>query len=265
MQFTATEFRSTMLPQPLRFPPPYADSSANPSGYTYWWQLFKIVFDLPDPRRFPTLSGFSPDELTVIRRYITCCEELSESTLLSSQGGVSVSVKRAPDGTQEEKVTAKFPPREAIRGTTVLWRQLYSAEERASYSKVRKIIGRRIHNTQDSEHDRRDEVQRRWNWAQGQLRAYLLTFLADRAACQAQGWSTDMLPNADVKPEVLVKLFQYGDLIHWGEGAEELGRLSDDEFKRAWNTMHYLEIVTQLSHFYLGYSLIAKAAIAEMS
>ncbi|CAL9296414.1 hypothetical protein SUDANB52_02536 [Streptomyces sp. SudanB52_2052] len=72
-----------------------------------------------------------------------------------------------------------------------------------------------------------------------------------------------MLPNADVKPEALVRLFQYGDLIHWGEGAEELGHLSNDEFNHAWNTLRYLEIVIQLSHFYLGYSLLAKAAISQ--
>ncbi|CAL9609650.1 hypothetical protein [Streptomyces sp. SudanB52_2052] len=263
MQITATEFRATALPQPLRFPPPYADRTTNPSGYSYWWQLFKIVFDLPDPRRFPSLRGFSTDELAVIKRYIACCEELSESTVLSSRGGIRLSVQRAPDGSQKEKLTAEFPPREAIRGTTVLWRQLYSNEERASYTKVRKIIGRRIHDTLDSERDRRDEVQRRWNRAHGQLRAYLLTFLADRTVCEARGWSTDMLPNADVKPEALVRLFQYGDLIHWGEGAEELGHLSNDEFNHAWNTLRYLEIVIQLSHFYLGYSLLAKAAISQ--
>lgn len=263
MQVTATEFRGTALPQPLRFPPPYADRTKNPSGYAYWWQLFKLVFDLPDPRSFPRLTGFQPAELQVIQRYIASCEELSESTVLSHNGGVTVNLKRADDGSTKQTVTAQFPPREAIRGTTVLFRQLYSTEERASYTTVRKIIGRRIHECADADRDRRNETQKRWNKAHGQLRAYLLTFLADRAACEAQGWATAMIPNVDVKPEAVIKLFQYGDLIHWGDGAEELGELSKDEFHHAWNTMHYLETVIQLSHFYLGYSLLAKAAIDD--
>ena len=263
MQITATEFRGTALPQPLRFPPPYADRTTNPSGYAYWWQLFKLVFNLPDPRKFPRLTGFQADELGVIRRYISCCEELSESTVLSSSGGVTVNLKRADDGRTQQTVSAEFPPREAIRGTTVLFRQLYSTEERASYTKVRKIIGRRIHECADKDRDHRDEMQRRWNKAHGQLRAYLLTFLADRTVCEARGWATNMIPNADVKPEAMIKLFQYGDLIHWGEGAEELSRLSEDEFNQAWNTLHYLETMIQLSHFYLGYSLLAKAAIGD--
>jgi hypothetical protein len=174
-----------------------------------------------------------------------------------------VNLKRADDGSTKQTVTAQFPPREAIRGTTVLFRQLYSTEERASYTTVRKIIGRRIHECADADRDRRSETQKHWNKAHGQLRAYLLTCLADRAACEAQGWTTAQIPNFDVKPEAIIKLFQYGDLIHWGDGAEELGELSKDEFHHAWNTMHYLETVIQLSHFYLGYSLLAKAAIAD--
>ncbi|MFI0192183.1 hypothetical protein ACH4PW_32155 [Streptomyces sp. NPDC017082] len=264
MQITATEFRATALPQPLRFPPPYADRTTNPNGYSYWWQLFRIVFDLPDPRKFPALDSFSLEELAVIKRFIRCCEELAESTVLSSNSEIKLHITRAEDGTQMEKITASFPPREAIRGTTVLFRQLYSDKERASYTKVRQIIGRHIHSTQDADRDRRDEMQRCWNRAQGQLRAYLLTYLADRAVCEARGWHTGDLPNADVKPEALTKLFLYGDLIHWGDGAEELDQLSSDEFNHAWNTLRYMQVVAQLSHFYLGYSLLAKAALSRL-
>ncbi|MFF0226679.1 hypothetical protein [Streptomyces sp. NPDC004629] len=185
--------------------------------------------------------------------------------MLSSDAGIKLSVKRAEDGSQKQTLTAKFPPREAIRGTTVLFRQLYSNEERASYTKVRKIIGRRIHSTPDPDRDRRDEIQRRWNRAHGQLRAYLLTYMADRTVCEARGWHTGSIPNADAKPEALIKLFLYGDLIHWGDGAEELDQLSSDEAKHAWNTLRYLEVVAQLSHFYLGYSLLAKAAIKQFT
>lgn len=222
----------------------------------------RLVFDLPDPRKFPPLTGFSAEEISVVRRYNTCCEELAESSVLSHATRVNVSWNRADDGSHQEKITAEFPAREAIRGTTVLFRQLFSNEERASYNTVRKLIGRRVHDCKDAESDRRAEMQKCWNGAHGQLRAYLLTFLADRKVCDASGWKAE-LPDADVKPEALIKLFQYGDLIHWGDGAEELSRLSSDEFKRSWNTMHYLTALTQLSHFYLGYSLLTKSAIGS--
>ncbi|MFD3439036.1 hypothetical protein ACFWU3_16190 [Streptomyces sp. NPDC058685] len=43
MKITASEFHATALPQPSRFAPPYADRSANPLGYAYWWQLIRLV------------------------------------------------------------------------------------------------------------------------------------------------------------------------------------------------------------------------------
>lgn len=260
MQISASEFHATALPQQLRFAPPYADRSSNPSGYAYWWQLIKLVFDLPDPNSFPILTGFTNEELEVIGRYIACCEELAESSVLSHATRVKVSWKQAEDGTQEESITADFPTREAIRGTTTLFRQLFSPEERASYNAVRKVIGRRIHENDDTSRDQRVELNKAWNGAHGKLRAYLLTALADRKVCNTQGWQTE-LPDENVKPEEIIKLFQYGDLIHWGRGAEELSKLSHDDFTRAWNTMHFLSVMTQLSHFYLGYSLLARKAV----
>jgi hypothetical protein len=174
---------------------------------------------------------------------------------------VTVRWNKADDGSNQESITAEFPPRESIRGTTVLFRQLFSPEERASYSAVRKVIGRRIYEQRDADRDQRLEVQKRWNGAHGQLRQYLLTYLADKKVCDANNWKSDDLPDASVRPEPLIKTFLYGDLIHWDRGAKELDKLTDDEFKRAWNTMHYLNVVTQLCHFYLGYSLLAKSAI----
>jgi hypothetical protein len=267
MQITATELRNTALPQRLRFPPPYADRSSNPDGYSYWWQLFRLVFDLPDPSKFPKLSGFSDEEIIRIRRFVSCCEELAESTLLSHKVSLKLNWTNSEDGTQTEKITADFPPRESVRGTTVLFRQIYSNEELASYNAVRKIIGRRAAEQGDEHRDHRTEMQKRWNGAQGKLRAYLLTYLADKMvhdSLKTSGQPDGLaLPGHDVKPEAIIRLFQYGDLIHWGSGAQEMGELTQSEFLLKWNTMHYLEVVTQLSHFYLGYSMIARKAIGD--
>ncbi|MEV3949792.1 hypothetical protein [Streptomyces halstedii] len=263
MQITASEFHAVALPQELRFPPPYAENSPNPADYSYWWQLMRMVFDLPNPSAFPVLRGFTDDEATVVQRYIYCCKELSESTILSHATRVQVNWKKNEAGEQEEVITADFPSREAIRGTTVLFRQLFSTEERASYNAVRKMVGKHIHATVDDFRDQRLEMQKSWNGAHGKLRAHLLTAMADRKVCDARGWKAT-LPNESIKPEEMIKLFQYGDLIHWGRGAEELSKLSGDEFNKAWNTMHFLTVMAQLSHFYLGYSILARKALGDI-
>ncbi|QQQ80154.1 hypothetical protein IOD16_18255 [Saccharothrix sp. 6-C] len=257
VQIEAREWRSLALPQPLSFAPPYASRSTNPDGYRYWWQLIRFVFDLPDPNKFPPLEGFTPDELRVLERYVDTCYELSESTVLSSKGGIRVSFK---DGV--EQVSADLPSKEALRGTVVLFRQLASTEEPASYNKTRKIIGRRVNFQADSRRDERIEWQQRWNRAHGLLSASLLTAMADRKVIERMGGASSLpVPGEDVKPQEILSLFQYGDLIHWARNAEEMQALMKDEFLIKWRTVQFIEVVIQLSHFYMGYSLLVSTAI----
>lgn len=257
MTIHASEWRSLALPQPLRFSPPYADRAANPRGYAYWWQLFRLVFDLPDPNRFPPLGDFGDEERAVLERYVDVCEELAESTVLSHDGGIAVHVDQG-----QERVEVDFPPKESIRGTAVLFRQLASAEEEASYSKVRKVIGRHIYELDDDRRDERKEWQARWNGAHGQLQARLLIAMADREVIRRQGGhATVPVVGEEVKPQEILSLFQYGDLIHWGKHASALKTLAGDDFAYNRALYDYISVVIQLSHFYLGYSLLVARAL----
>ncbi|WP_371480695.1 hypothetical protein [Kitasatospora sp. NBC_00315] len=255
----AVEPRALALPQPLRFAPPYADRSPNPEGYAYWWQLFRLVFDLPNPASFAKLPGISAAELRILRRYVHTCQELSESTVLSHSSGVSINMN---DGV--EAVVADFPVKEAIRGTTVLFRQMASAQEPASYSQVRKIIGQIAHQHHDEHRDQRLELQRLWNRAHGQLNSRLLTAMADRRALELMGAHPNLpVPGEDVKPQEVLSLFQYGDLIHWDRHAEAFQEVANDDFQHKWETLNFLSVMTQLSHFYLGYSLLVARSVGD--
>jgi len=255
--FTATEWRGTVLPQPLDFPPPYVENAKDQEGFSYWWQLIKYVFDLPDPHLFPPLSGFSAEERIVLLRYVAMCRELAESTVLSYEGGIEFKTKNG-----NVTFTADEPPREAIRGTVVLFRQLASDDERASYSTVRKIIGRRIHEVVDEHSGQRDEWQRRWNRARAALMSGMLTAMADRKVIDSMGGSRDVpVPGEDVRPTELISLFQYGDLIHWDKQREAMGALVADDFMHKFRTLQFLEVIIQLSHVYLGYSILVRRAL----
>lgn len=69
-------------------------------------------------RRF-ILPNFAQRDQRVLRRYVAACEELAESTVLGHKGGVTVNLK---DQNAEPYVRIDFPPKEAIRGTTVLFK-----------------------------------------------------------------------------------------------------------------------------------------------
>ena len=250
-------WRAFALPQRLDFPPPYADIARDKEGFSYWWQLIKFVFDLPNPHKFPPLHTFSDDERRTLVRYVETCAELAESTVLSYGGGIYFSTK---DGRTD--YSADLPPREAVRGTVVLFRQLAADNEPASFTKVRGIVGRRVHEERDEWSDQRSEWQRRWVRARAALLGGLLTSMVDRKVIEQQGWSPDLpVPGDGVRPLELISLFQYGDLIHWGEKREEMGALLGDDFKHTWTTFQFLEVLIQLSHVYAGYSILVRRAL----
>jgi hypothetical protein len=258
--------RADALTHALQFPPPLAHLSSAPENFTYWWHLLQFVFELPDPAAFPPLREHEKGDLPVARRYVATCRELAESSVLAHRGGIAVR-----DTGEGVMVTSDLPTKEAMRGTDVLFRQIQSSEEPASYAKVRKIIGRRIHEAPDDGHrDRRQEWQRRWRAAHGRLNTYLLTYLAD---AKALGWpdahlsnppaarsKLDERPGEDVKPMLVLSLFRYGDFIHWGDRREDFALLAQDDHGLNFAYMDYLEVLLQLSHFYIGYSVLAAAA-----
>lgn len=255
---TASTYRDTALPYALSFPPPYADRSEKPLGYSHWWQYMQLVFDLPNPSKFPRLGDFSPEEDLILDRFLETCEELSEATILSHDTSMTVSFEA--DG--EPEIIANFPKKEAIRGAAVLFRQLNSTEERACYAKVRNIISRHVNELGDEHRDQRKEWHVRWGRAAGKLNAHLLTAMADRKVLEQMGAHRDSpVVGEDVSPTSLISIFQYGDLIHWGRrGEEHKALMEQDSFLAQRDQMNYLESVIQLSHFYLGYSLLVRAS-----
>lgn len=256
--FHAEPWRAAALrEQTLRFAPPYAELASDPDGFAYWWKMLAYVYDPPNPHTFPPLANIDPQERTILRRYADSCEELAQATILSHGGGISVEFS---DG--KEKLTADEPPRESIRGGVLLFRQIASDNETASYSTVRKIIGRRIHEQRDAEYDRRDEMQRSWNRTRAGVLGGLLTAAADRKAAQAQGAHEDFpVAQEHVKPMELISLFEYGDLVHWDRRRDEMSLLQDDHFKYKMTTFNFLESVIQMSHVYVGYSILVKRAL----
>ena len=168
VRITTSTFRDTALPYALSFPPPYADRSDKPSGYSHWWQYMQLVFDLPVPSKFPRLGSFSLEEDQTLDCFLKTCEELSEATILSHDTHMTAEFEGDSDEDGEPKISASFPTKEAIRGAAVLFRQLNSPDERASYSKVRKIISRHVNELADEHRDQRKEWQVRWGRAAGE-------------------------------------------------------------------------------------------------
>jgi hypothetical protein len=135
----AVSIETLAADHPIGFPPPLAEHSESPDAFEANWHLIQFAFGLPDPRFFPPFKESVPaDLLAVLRRYVSAAVELAESAFLAHPTGVTVNVL---DGRLEEQIERNFPPKENIRGFSVLFRQFYSNDELASCKTVRLIQG----------------------------------------------------------------------------------------------------------------------------
>ena len=145
---------------PIGFPPPLAEHSDSPEAFEFNWHLIQFVFGLPHPRTFPPfLDAVPQDCLAVLRRYTTAALELAESAFLVHPTGVTVS---GLNGGLEEQIEKRFPPRENVRGFSVLFRQFYSNDEDASCKAVQNVLWRLNKEAADSVADTRSSYLRAW-------------------------------------------------------------------------------------------------------
>ena len=180
IQIRARSIETLAADHPIGFPPPFSAHSESPGAFEATWHLIQFVFGLPDPRAFPPLSEAAPPEaLAVLRRYTYAAAELAESAFLAHPTGVTVNV--LDDGV-EEQIERSFPPRENVRGFSVLFRQFYSDEEAASFKKVQSTLGLLNQQAADSSVDIRRDFLRSWGRAAGRLSRLFAEALGRQAA-----------------------------------------------------------------------------------
>lgn len=246
----------------IGFPPPLAEHSDNPGAFEANWHLIQFVFDLPDPRAFPPFAERIPEDLLVVlRRYESAAVELAESAFLVHPTGVTVNVL---DGGLEEQIEKSFPPKENVRGFSVLFRQFYANEEAASCKAVQNVLWRLNKQATDSSVDVRNDYLKAWARAAGRLRGYSLKLLVGRRLQELGRWPSGPLANEHLPgPEMLISTYSYGEDIHWGKQREQVTAYGESEFDSAWTRMACFEAMVGLAHIYLGFAQLIDAALAD--
>lgn len=258
---SAVSWHDSALPQPLRFAPPYAESSSSPDGFAYFWQLAEYAFQLPDPATMLEIRhSLSESERARVSRFIRSCEELATYGFMSHPTGVSVSVI---DGV--ETVSTEFSSKEITRGAVILFRQMYGTDA-GSFLDVVGILSSAHRGAKDGDFGVRERVIAPWRRAHGALLQQRIQAIAGRKAADAGRGSEgagEPLAFEDVRPTEVLSRYMYGDLIHWGDQRAALAALGNDEFLLAMDHMHFVEAMTGLAHFYLGFSLVLANAFAS--
>jgi hypothetical protein len=264
MQVFARSFESLATDSTaLRFPAPFADRAADPAGFEFWWKMLEFVFQLPDPSSFPKLSVLPlGPELAVLRRYIAAAEDMAGSALLS--GGDGFTVRVSDDGAGIEHVDATFTGNEITRGFTTLFRQFDSAKETAGFDQVQRILRQTDGAAPDESSPERVEQLRRWAKARGNLRAENLKVRVGQKLRADGRWLAPIPGEGKESPASLISMYQYGDLIHWS-GNGSILESSTDPFEYALQRMAFLEAAAGLTHIYLGFALLVRAALGDTS
>ena len=174
--------QSAAAQQRLRWDPVIPTVRCDPDAFDFQWRRIQSSSRTSrTPGRFPaarerTAAGAGRGAPPIPAQAV----HLAESRVVNE--GASVSV-RFPDGGHgdEPDVDYTFPAQDAIAGFSVLFRQCYSPEEKASFARVQSILRQATKAARDGLDIERARHLTAWARAQGQLRAFGLLALCGRA------------------------------------------------------------------------------------
>jgi hypothetical protein len=191
-------------------------------------------------------------------RFLVVADGLAGSTALS--GVVKISV-RPPEAGGQEQVAVQFPALDLQAGFSALLRQCHGASsELASYTRTRNILGRAAHDSSDGHREARLAMLDAWGQAVKMLRRRSVRYLVHEAFAAREGWEA-FRPDAEAapSPDSLLQTFNYGDLIHWGDGRDDV-RGPDDDYAAAKQRFEFFVAAAGLTHVYIGFAELIRAA-----
>ncbi|HEX4838340.1 MAG TPA: hypothetical protein VFV03_07455 [Solirubrobacteraceae bacterium] len=245
----------------LRFPAPLSHRSSQPEGFEFWWKMLEFVFALPAPDAFPPLSNApSKADREILDRFIHTAEEMAESSLLSGRNEMTVNIG---EGGVQESVETEFVTNEITRGFATLFRQMHSTEKSdpARFVRVHEILKQTNERAKDDRVSERARQLDAWKKARASLLQENLKVRVGQKL-RAEGRMPAGIPGeGGMSPQTLISAYQYGDLIHWGHHRDKLEAVADDPFQDAHQRMQFLDAAAGLSHLYMGFSLLVRAAL----
>lgn len=229
------------------------EHSPDPSRTEFAWRTLQFCFDFPDPAGVKETSiQLDGADLEVLSRFVQKSMSLARSPFLAHPTRMSVKVDII-DGKQSEHIETDFPNEESERGFLVLLRQFAHADETASFRRAQDIAMR----TDKGEGSPNNETLRAWGKYHRKLLARTPTSWTYRKVLA--NLPNERIPHqGDPRVDRLLRTYFYGEVIHFGEGRDDLARLSEDEFLAANNRMNLYEGAAGLAHFYMGYAAVLR-------
>ncbi|WP_253861564.1 hypothetical protein [Mycobacterium asiaticum] len=256
-------YENSVQPVQLKFEPPLIEHAVGVNhGFRHHWELLTYAFNLPDPGAFPVLPGLTDDDRRLLKRYARMCRQLAGYSSLNEESGMRYNFKSG--GAPE--ITLVFPSPEAFAGTSLAFRQLHSDDEFASFSRTRGRIMKAVKLLSASEKESARRVVAQWAKARGALMNRMLNTIVCEMAAPPVPPDREVPPfsYANINPQKLILTFNYGDTIHFSEDEEaNLSTLLEAEQNACYYKHSVLSAITNLSHLYFGFAVLAESAMAD--
>jgi hypothetical protein len=259
-EFQARAPATALEGMPLPWSPPMAYSATDREGLEHWWRQIHYVFDLPDPRLFPSLpaSALVNDDLATLARFVQTTADLSTSQMLSFDARFEFKFNKE---NEPYIAGANLPGRDLQAGFAVLLRQCLSPKDPANFDAVAKILDAALKQVGDARADLRLDELAAWTDAIEKLRQRSLEQLVrDRLVSEEDSKVFEY--ERATKPGKLLRTLNYGDLIHWGDYRGYVVAETDDEVESVMQRMDYFEAAAGLAHLLVGFGVLVRAATA---
>ncbi|MGW0045464.1 hypothetical protein [Rhodococcus sp. NPDC003348] len=255
--------QDSILPVPLKFPPPLIEFAADPSTFEYNWQHLTYAFALPAPTDFAPLTQVvdAVDRRNLLR-FIQVCEKTATYTVVSHKGGVTLSM----EGGETTMTFDQVEDEEAV-GFSVRFRQLHkSSAGDPDFENVANILSRYA-KAEPEGADERMSILSAWRKARGQLMNRPLQNIVCRMVLEKNGCPVKQIADhemyGEVNPTDVINLFNYGELIHFGKRSEDYDQLAEDPDQEGHEHHNFIISMLGLVHLYFGFSQVIRSALGD--
>uniref|UniRef100_UPI003D8A4609 hypothetical protein n=1 Tax=Gordonia sp. B7-2 TaxID=3420932 RepID=UPI003D8A4609 len=205
------------------------------------------------------VDSLSDEDKQLLIRYVKTCRNLAGYSVINTKNGLEMSWGRGGAGST---VRVDLPSHEEFSGFSATFRQLHNDGEAASFNKAWKIVNTAVNaaGLEESTLAARATLKA---WKQARAR------LMEKAAATliAEKLNPNLKPEhprplKGIVPEDLIRQFNYGDTLHWGDQREKLAALNDGDPLHASYYKYCCEsTMTSLAHLYFGFALLVAAAL----
>lgn len=247
----------TIHPRELRFEPPLQRFGKNGAkGFRHYWEKLDYVFALPDPSTFPQFKIHGDDRDSVLR-FIEVCLRLAKFSVINDD----TRLKAYTDRGRWHIRVSDYPSDESFLGASALFRQLHNDGEPACFTTAHNVLFKAMKTLPNDQQDEAKSVVLQWKDARRKLMNHTLQTLTARKVSNAP--MTKPVSYGNVNPDNLIRTFNYGDSLHFGDTRAQLDDLLADPLHESYYKYAALLSIVGLSHLYFGFAELLASALGS--